>query len=130
MTSNLLELADRCEKATEGSFELNAAISEAVLGPSYRPVFPGGIERANPFFPDPFDDKVGSPRPWNFTGSVEAAEHALPGPDWPEWQITRRFCTGYHANIGTGNDGVGCATPALALCAAALKARASQGAES
>lgn len=54
----------------------------------------------------------------------EAAEKALPGPEWPEWQLTRRFGTGYHANVGIGEDGVGCETPALALTSAALHARA------
>lgn len=65
----------------------------------------------------------GLSQPIRFTTSVEDAEKALPGPDFPEWQITRRYCTGYHANVGLSEDGVGCATPALALLDAALLAR-------
>ena len=116
--SALLELAARVEAATALDRELDAAIHaelfgtvETHLGITYR---------------DPVDRLSGHSQPFRFTGEVSGAEMALPGPDWPEWQITRRYCTGYHANVGLGIDDVGLATPALALTAAALKARASE----
>ncbi len=72
------------------------------------------------------DTGCGMTAPFRFTGAVEDAERALPGTEWPEWRITRQYCTGYHASVGLGRDGVGCNTPALALCAAALRARAAE----
>lgn len=78
---------------------------------------------------DAFDPLRGHSHPYRFTEHVDGAEMALPGPEWPEYQITRRFGTGYHANIATGADGEGCESAALALAAASLRAiAANQGA--
>lgn len=120
--TDLLKLAERVESATGPDRELDAIIHEALFGTSMA-TFPGG-KVGGPFYLSP--DGTGLSSPYAFTGHVEGAEMALPDEDgWPEYQITRRICTGYHANVGLGRDGVGCDTPALALTAAALKARAS-----
>jgi hypothetical protein len=120
--NTLLELSRLCEEATGPDVELDKQIHSALFGTGMG-TLPGG-KVAGPFYLTP--EGLGRNHPYAFTGSVEDAEIALPDDGsggWPEWQITRRYCTGYHASIGTGNDGVGCCTPALALCAAALKAR-------
>ena len=120
--SELLKLAERCEAATGPDRELDAAIHELLFGTSMA-TFPNG-KVGGPFYLTP--EGIGRSSPYTFTGSVADAETALPDDGaggWPEWQITRRYCTGYHANVGTGNDGVGCCSPALALTAAALRAR-------
>lgn len=120
----LLELAERCEHASGPDRELDAAIHERLFGTSMAS-FPGG-KVVGPFYIMP--DGRGMSSPLRFTEDVNDAELALPDLDgdgvFPEWQITRRMPTGYHANVGTGQDGVGCETPALALCAAALRAHA------
>lgn len=115
-TPTKMELAERVEQAEGRDPELNAAIHEQLFGTADV----GGYT----FYRLPNGN--GANQPLDFTGRFEDAEQALPGPEWPEYQITRRFCTGYHASIGTGPDGVGCETAALALTAAALRALAAQ----
>jgi len=110
------DLISRVEAATGPDRELDAAIHAELFGTV--DAAPVGLT-----YRDAFHRTRGWPGPYHFTGSVEGAEYALPGPEWPEWQITRRFCTGYHANVGLGDDGRGCETAALALLSQALRAR-------
>jgi hypothetical protein len=110
-------LAVRVECGTGDDAFLDADIHEVLFG----------VVDAAPFgitYRDAFDKLRGRSHPYRFTSSVEDAQYALPGPSWPEWQVTRRLCTGYHANVGIGQDGVGCDCPARALTAAGLRARA------
>jgi hypothetical protein len=119
--SDLLELAERCERAEGPDRELDALIHAATIGPQMTVAV--GDHKTIQCWPT-FDGSGGLNTPYHFTGAAEEAEYALPGPEWPEWQITRRYGTGYHANVGLGSDGVGCCTAALALVSAALRSRA------
>jgi hypothetical protein len=112
----MLELAERAA-CSPFNRELDAEIHAKLFGTV--DAAPVGIT-----YRDAFDQLRGHPGPYHFTGHVEGAEMALPGPEWPEYQITRRYCTGYHASIGMGEDGAGCETAATALLSAALRARA------
>jgi hypothetical protein len=106
--SRLQELADRCEKADGPSRDLDQDIHEAV--------FIGGAptERAYPHC-----GKV--------TVSLDDALKLVPrGDDWTLSAAAYEPCL---ATIPSGDDRVDAvhgyaATPALAICAAALKARA------
>lgn len=120
----LLELAERCERATGPDRELDGDIHETLFGAKRGRELGFSDKVADErYYTDP-ETGNGLLSPFCFTGCTESAEYALPGPEWPEWQITRRYCTGYHASVGTGRDGPGCETAALAVCAAALRARA------
>lgn len=104
---SLSELAERCEQAAGPDRELDEAIAAAVHLKQLTYSSPEWIK-------DP-----------EFTTSLDGALTLLDlWEEHPEWQITRRYCTGYHASVGTGDDCVGCASPALAFCAAALRAQA------
>ena len=116
------ELISRVEIATGPDREIDALVHAIVIGPRMEAAI--GDNRTVWCWPS-LEANMGINNPYRFTGSVEEAEYALPGPEWPEWQITRRFCTGYHANVGLGDDGVGCETAALALLSQALRARLS-----
>jgi hypothetical protein len=120
----LLALAVRVEAADGPDQELDGDIHEALFGAKRGRELGFSDAVANVRYYTHPETGNGLLSPFRFTGSVEAAEYALPGPEWPEWQVTRRYCTGYHANVGMGEDGVGLATAALALTAAALRARA------
>jgi hypothetical protein len=122
----LVELAELVDALTEPSREVNCEVHRALFGAkSWREAGLKGGD-GNWVYNDPDRPNVGILAPLDFTGRWEDAERALPGPEWPEFQITRRFGTGYHANVGTGDDGVGCETAAIALTAAALRARAAE----
>lgn len=125
MPETLIQLVERCEEAEGPDRELDGDIHEALFGAKRGKEcgFSPAVAEER-YYTHP-ETGFGMLSPFAFTASVEAAEKALPGPEWPEWQITRRYCTGYHANVGMGDDGTGCETPALALTAAALRARAS-----
>jgi len=118
MAEQLLALAERVDSLEGPDRDLDAEIHKALFGSQI--AHPVGL-----VWNDPFDPLKGHSAPFRFTGHLEAAEYALPGPEWPEYQITRRYCTGYHASIGTGQDGRGCETAAIALLSASLRARAS-----
>jgi hypothetical protein len=120
----LLALAVRVEAADGPDQELDSDIHEALFGARRGRELGFSDAVANVRYYTHPETGNGLLSPFRFTGSVEAAEYALPGPEWPEWQVTRRYCTGYHANVGMGEDGIGLATAALALTAAALRARA------
>lgn len=107
----------------ERSRELNGDIHEALFGTKLGSEL--GLSKAFAnmrYYTNP-ESGNGLLSPIMFTEHVENAEMALPGPEWPEYQITRRYCTGYHASVGTDPDGVGCETAAQALLEAALRAR-------
>jgi hypothetical protein len=114
MTSNLLELAARCEKATGLDREMEIAIAVALEV--------GGKA----------DVPINTP---SFTASIDAALTLVPS-GWHLGILTE--CNendGVHACLTENDepcrDAVGdAATLPLALVAAALRARASQGAES
>jgi len=121
----LLELAERVEALAGPDRETDGDIHALLFGCKTGKEF--GLAPAcweQRYFRDPEGGQIYSPIPLAFTAEVSAAERALPGPEWPEWQITRRYGTGYHANVGLSRDRVGCESPALALTAAALRARA------
>jgi hypothetical protein len=97
----LLSLAERCEKADKGSFALECAIAEAV----------GGL--ATP--------------PRNYTVSLDAALELVPiGHDWSLFFDNSAALAGCMPASEDGCDmtDVPGSTPALALCAAALRAQA------
>lgn len=119
---SLIALAERVEQAQGPDRLLDAEIHALLFG--VVDAAPVGLT-----YRDAFDHLRGRSDPYHFTGHVEGAEMALPGPEWPEYQITRRYCTGYHASVGIGRDGNGCDSAALALTAAALRAHAAMGAE-
>lgn len=99
----LVELAERCEAATEGDVSLSYAIWQAVVGPT-------APHSAQP----------------DYTESLDAAVALV--PEVPDW-----FCGRAHEKPFAHIDGTEvryAATPALALCAAALRARAQSPGES
>lgn len=103
----LLKLADRCERE-EPSQELDAAISRAFLA--------SGLGNGAPCYQD-------------YTHSLDAAVTLVPSksPRGAEvgWQVTSLEASVFWVPTRENNFD-GCAsTPALALCAAALRARAS-----
>jgi hypothetical protein len=109
--SGLLELAERCEKATGPDRELDELIDKAALP----------HEWANEFF-DPSRHDL--PR---YTALLDAAMTLVPEEAW--WSVMRAPCAeGYDAEVAS-DDHRRAATPALALCAAALRALAHQTAE-
>ena len=113
--SGLLELAERCARATGPDWKLDLAIFEAADPEAYRGSVLGAYHRA---------DRVTPP---SYTASLDAAMTLVPlgqqfgcgSKDATDraWAWAGQFSEGdYIANA---------ATPALALCAAALRARAS-----
>lgn len=124
----ILALAERCEQATGPNRDLSSEIYialycrpkpegyrwpaiDATVGPAYPWLHPDGTPTNLSMRPGP-----------DYTGSLDAALKLLDlWDEHPEWQVTRRYCTGYHASVGTAADTVGCCTPALAICAAALR---------
>ncbi len=118
-----LALAEQVEALAGADRALDAAIHAAVVGPMMNVAV--GDHKFITCYPNGQGGGINAP--FRFTEHVEDAERALPQDGgYPEWQITRRLPTGYHASVGTGDDGVGCETPALALTAAALRFRAEQ----
>jgi hypothetical protein len=116
--ADLTELAARCEAETKADHGLNCAIAVAM---GWTRIGMNGWDSPNLMRWD---------APPNYTGSLDAAMMLVPAPDW-EWSL----------EIETDSEGqmfARCAmgdpmrfrdceakTPALALCAAALRARAS-----
>ena len=122
---DLLELAARVEALEGPCREVDCLIHLALFGGhTGEELGLAPNSHATQFYTHPGTGH-GHLSPLPFTGSVETAEMilSLAGDSYPEWQITRRLPTGYHASIAIGPDGVGCETPALALTAAALRAR-------
>lgn len=108
----LLELAERCEKADAPSATLNLNIAQAVLG---------GVVRTWPAYTDSVDAaltlvdlEAGSDGNGHAVFPYISRVATIGGP--AGWEVTLAQCF----DRATAKA----ATPALALCAAALKARA------
>jgi hypothetical protein len=120
--SALLELAARCEAAKGPDWELDIAIIEAIR--------PGAKPLPSKFYSDMFTFKGGHFRlsDFRYTASLDAAMHLLPPNRWVDAQfgIDRAEAKiGRNGEWSHDPDSIGyAATPALALCAAALRARA------
>jgi hypothetical protein len=113
----LLELAERCEKATGPDRELDLAIARASYGHGF-PIFG---ERVN------YDPALWLERYGPITASLDAAMTLV--PEGMVWFV--EAYPGDHSEAAVrwpyyDADERRAATPALALCAAALKARAAQ----
>jgi hypothetical protein len=140
MTANLLALAERCEAATGPDRELDAQIIIALEHPEYH--FPDEVlnrkpsswdEAAGRFRHDGSGGSVSWPA---FTASVDAALTLVPegwndnvswsakkqkARAWCEWMPEAPFApSDWIVHYGRG------ANRALAICAAALRARAAQ----
>lgn len=132
----LLELAERCEKATGPDRELDVAVCAAFGVSDNQPKLEGvlGERHCRPSddwrrvefrtVHEGVDHILASREPLPVTASLDAAM-TLVGEAW--WSVQRAPCAeGYDAEVG--NDAIHHgATPALALCAASLRARATQG---
>jgi len=134
MKDELLRLADLCEKATAQDWELNATIASGLGWVKYdNPTHAGGLI-------DMWASPEGVSKRWhlpNYTGSIDAAMtlveptwHCGMGRDGNLHNPTRSW-----AWVRYQFEGAWCETenvwvlgePALALCAAALRARAFLG---
>lgn len=111
MSADLNALAARVESLEGPDREVDEAILRSVGGftPTGLPTWRGGL---------------GWPM---FTQSLDAAMSLVP-EGW-HWQRQLRLHGRYHSEVGNGQTtyGKSARTPALALCAAALKARAGGG---
>ncbi len=130
--SDLIALAERCEKATGPDRELDRLIVLA-LGADVERIAGSAADGSQ----DGFVDRKGVlPKGFAYTASLDAAMTLV-----PEGWETAIYLGGERANVqmetqamrdswfdegGGPIDGTA-PTPALALCAAALRARASQG---
>lgn len=133
----LLALAERCEKASGPDDVLDADIFQAMRpelasDPWKRVTYPNG---KHPFFVDDSDPgMMGIASPPRFTASLDAALTLVPkGHKWTLHSADDRdtpcaYCVPDMGRLPWPvwvND-VHAATPALALCAAALRARAEE----
>lgn len=110
--SDLLVLAEWCETATGPDRELDAAIQRAL-----------GSGSTEHWFADFLGNWVTDDHAPTYTASLDAAM-TLAGSDAGFWLAKgRKWAAGYGDEFALG-DGGEAATPALALCAAALRARA------
>ena len=134
----LLELAERVEKLVRPSEGSDALIRCALFGPGEAYVKQSPINGAWCIYHGV--DRSGAPKLWEgkaprgkFTGSIDAALSLVPeGMLWGLANVSVREPRPIYgrasATVGHENDAtppVEAATPALALCAAALRARAS-----
>lgn len=124
--SELLELAERCKKATGPDRELDAEIAKSLGWPNVR------YYSANGGIFSKENDEMRPVPEW--TASIDAALTLVP----EGWAVLlafseQRSVCDVHTNPlgqeGTWPAHSTAATPALALCAAALKARHHTGAE-
>ncbi|MFD1104255.1 hypothetical protein [Sphingobium olei] len=121
--SEMLELAERVEALTGPNYAVEVEIFKA-LHPEYADYVQGRGGLVHRF--DGSDQRVLSDiRPGNYTASLDSAMRLV--PDGLKFEVTT---TGYKpgatvcGNSLTGvHEGSYAATPALALCAAALRAR-------
>lgn len=100
MSDELLKLAERCEAATGPDYEIDAQIADAIGKGSWY--------------------AVGNPA-WKFTASLDAAMTLVPEGChwWMPFPNEARIANDEHVLTPLPQR---CATPALALCAAALRA--------
>lgn len=127
----LLELAECCEKATGPDRELDVAIFQAIGAPvpfqfANKLIALEFNDIENAYFARVSDDMQVRYSPPAYTASPDAAMTLVP-EDWSV-QVTHRsdgkgFVEAWHpAFVSMVETGM-CASPALALCAAALRAR-------
>ena len=122
----LLALAERCEKACEGSRELDAAIYETAIGLGmYESIYDRSGDLCIRDYPgEPGPEYRRLPR---YSTSLDAAMTLVPtGHDWSLFFDNGSALAGCMPSSEDGCDltDVPGATPALALCAAALRAQA------
>jgi len=123
----MLELADACEKATGPDRELDARIACAVKFRDLRPARPDDFDGKYGFSPGNIKVETGFLMADRYTASIDAALTLVPdGYEWLlEGEETERHYPPspwlYKAEVGSIATGEG-STPALALCAAALRA--------
>lgn len=112
MTNKLMELAERCEAAEGPDRELEMDIAEAL-----------GLTATNEFGDTVFIRRGSGFIPLRITASLDAAMTLVPGRyEWGVASTGEAECW-----CGDGKDiAIRAATPSLALCAAALRALASQ----
>jgi hypothetical protein len=108
VANKLRELAERCEKATADSFDLNHAIAIA-LGIASEP-FTASLDAAMTLVPEGRDQVLMNVKVESFHVGENDRRH-----------MAKLFAP-YSGEYVEGRS----ATPALALCAAALRARAAQ----
>lgn len=133
MTQQLLELAERCEAATGPDREIDAQIIVTLEHPEYR--YPDEVLNRKPSSWDEAagrfrHDGFGGSIPWPaYTASIDAALTLVPSGHL--WQVNQ-WETGADAHMAptrpiySPQPKAKAATPALAICAAALRARAAQ----
>lgn len=106
MVDRMIELLEKLGKAPGPNFALEREIMWA-------------IKNVPPHQQSPHD------RPPNYTASIDAALELLPSPRW-FWRIDSHDPAAWvYLNIQDAFKGEG-ATPAISLCIASLKARASR----
>ncbi len=128
--TGLLELADRCEKADGPDRRIDAAICRLVDLPKcqYPDCLPDVlariIERVESDSNQDYDVR-------HYTSSIEAAMMLVPeGMGWmTRWPFDGPPTNAYVSGRDTDHVNGKAATPALALCAAALRARAATPAQ-
>lgn len=103
MTPDLLSLATRCEEATGANKMLDEAIYEAV----------GAVPIRHHSFVYPH---------YAYTASLDCAMSLVPEGREHDWSLIG----GSYWQAEVADESADAATPALALCAAALRARAAQ----
>jgi hypothetical protein len=110
--NTLIALAERCEAATGPDREVDEAIYDAFVTLTGTPPYVCHMLFGKPRCTD-------SPPPY-FTASIDAAMTLVDDASW--WRVDRGATGDCYARV----NGILCqaATPALALCAAALRARA------
>ena len=122
----LLELAERCEAATEGSLDLDNAIRDAAgeprePGSSPTPYYTASVDAALTLVPEGwrvgFEDNASCDDP----GKVYAWVWPFESRYDPDWQMGQE---GQQSNPDALKGYA--ATRALAICAAALRARVAQ----
>ncbi len=134
------KLSEMVEKAGEGSRELDASIWLAIYRPDYK--FPDKVLNRTPFDKQEavgrftHDGMGGGSSAARYTTSLDAARTLVPTKPYPDlrpgewwWMMevrkyeVRAFIAYENHDAGIPEFEAIAATPALALCAAALKAR-------
>ena len=118
------ELIERLEKATGPDREIDCLIAVA-LNPAFRIEYAPGVDTLVPYVVSPpRRGEVGVPR---YTASIDAALSLVPAdPVYSDWTVERdddSYQASVHAPHGDLAFSQG-ATPAIAMCIAALKAHA------
>jgi len=125
----MISLAERCEAARLPNKALNREVARAV-GWGYQT--PSEARRSNPAWFHPSDCRDGKPvidslhgtdvwrEPLDYLGSLDAAMTLVPEDSRNDWSLIG----GRYWQAEVGDEMADAATPALALCAAALKVRA------